>query len=95
LGVRPKEEHFWTDCAEYQGFFRRSGLGHNYAKPLTAELRMTRVLARLPEDWNISIERIPGEPWRVSMQPPGHAGYCSAPHAELVDALEEAWRAVR
>ena len=70
-------------------------MGHNYAKPLTSQVRMERVLSRLPEDWSVRIEREPGKGWRAWMQSPTHSGQWSEPHNDLADALEEVWRAVR
>ncbi|WP_247648840.1 hypothetical protein [Gluconobacter cerinus] len=52
-------------------------MGHNYAKPLTSQVRMERVLSRLPEDWSVRIEREPGKGWRAWMQPPTHSGQWS------------------
>ncbi|MBF0849835.1 hypothetical protein HKD27_02710 [Gluconobacter sp. R75690] len=69
-------------------------MGHNYAKPLTAEARMERVFSRLPADWAVKMERQPGTGWSVWMQRPD-----GTPHQEtrdtLVEALEEVWRALR
>ncbi|WP_418610783.1 hypothetical protein [Gluconobacter cerinus] len=70
-------------------------MGHNYAKPLTSQVRMERVLSRLPEDWSVRIEREPRKGWRAWMQSPTHSGQWSEPHNDLADALEEVWRAVR
>jgi len=70
-------------------------MGHNYAKPLTSQVRLERVLSRLPEDWSVRIERDAGQGWRVWMHPPAHDGQWSEPHDVLADAMEEVWRAVR
>ncbi|MBS1103751.1 hypothetical protein JK202_12135 [Gluconobacter sp. Dm-62] len=69
-------------------------MGHNYAKPLTAEVRMERVLSRLPEDWAVRMERQTAKEWSVWMQRPD-----GTQHQEkrdlLVEALEEVWRVLR
>ncbi|MFT8808909.1 hypothetical protein [Gluconobacter sp.] len=69
-------------------------MGHNYAKPLTAEVRMERVFSRLPEDWAVKMERQNSEGWSVTMQrPDGALHHAMGP--VLVDVLEEVWRALR
>ncbi|MBF0889177.1 hypothetical protein [Gluconobacter sp. Dm-44] len=69
-------------------------MGHNYAKPLTAEARMERVFSRLPEDWTVKMERQRGEKWAVLMQRPD--GMLHQETADsLIEALEEVWRALR
>ncbi|WP_040508947.1 hypothetical protein [Gluconobacter morbifer] len=70
-------------------------MGHNYARPLTPEVRFERLMGRLPADWAIRIEREAGQNWRVWMQPPGREGQWSAGHDVLIDAMEDVWRAVR
>ncbi|MBS1054222.1 hypothetical protein [Gluconobacter kondonii] len=69
-------------------------MGHNYAKPLTAEARMERVFSRLPEDWNIKMERQRGEKWSVMMQRPNGMQHHETADS-LIEALEEVWRALR
>ncbi|MBS1092763.1 hypothetical protein JK208_14355 [Gluconobacter sp. Dm-74] len=69
-------------------------MGHNYAKPLTAEARMERVFSRLPEDWTVKMERQRGEKWTVLMERPD--GMLHQETADsLIEALEEVWRALR
>lgn len=69
-------------------------MGHNYAKPLTPEVRMERVFSRLPDDWAVRMERQNGEGWSVWMQrPDGTQHHVTGP--VLVGALEEVWRALR
>ncbi|GBR67652.1 hypothetical protein [Gluconobacter kanchanaburiensis] len=69
-------------------------MGHNYAKPLTVEARMERILSRLPSDWGVRMERLDGADWHVWMKrPDGMEQQIAAP--VLVDALEEVWRALR
>jgi len=70
-------------------------MAHNYAKPLTAEARIARVMSRIGGDWGVRIERPAGGAWRVALQPSGKDEVWSAPHDAFVDALEEAWRACR
>lgn len=70
-------------------------MSHNYAKPLTESARLERVLARLPADWAVRIERESGAGWRVWLQPPGHEGAWSEARESLAEALEEIWRALR
>lgn len=69
-------------------------MGHNYAKPLTAELRMERVFSRLPAEWGVKMERAPGAGWTVSMTRPDGRVHQETRHS-LVEALEEVWRALR
>jgi hypothetical protein len=70
-------------------------LGHNYAKPLTAEARLARILQRLPEDWSVSIDRPAGGSWQVTVEKPNGELYTGSEQPTLVDALEEAWRQAR
>ncbi|GBR02929.1 hypothetical protein [Acetobacter oeni] len=68
-------------------------MGHNYAKPATAEQRLTRVLSRIPSDWAVMIERRPGTGmWRAAVHPGGQDGLWSEETAQPVEALESAWR---
>jgi len=69
-------------------------MGHNYAKPLTAEARMERVLSRLPVDWAVKMERQPGTGWSVWMQRPDETLHQET-RDTLVEALEEVWRVLR
>lgn len=69
-------------------------MGHNYAKPLTAEARMERVFSRLPTDWAVKMERLQGEGWSVWMQRPDGTQHQETRDA-LVEALEDVWRALR
>lgn len=69
-------------------------MGHNYAKPLTAEARMERIFSRIPEDWSIKMERPLGGKWLVLMQRPD--GMLHQETADsLIEALEEVWRSLR
>ncbi|AQS91767.1 hypothetical protein A0U94_13165 [Gluconobacter albidus] len=69
-------------------------MGHNYAKPLTAEARMERIFSRIPEDWSIKMERPQGGKWSVLMQRPD--GMLHQETADsLIEALEEVWRSLR
>lgn len=69
-------------------------MGHNYAKPLTAEARMERIFSRLPADWAVKMERPQGNGWSVWMQRPDGTQHQENREA-LVDALEDVWRALR
>ncbi len=68
-------------------------MGHNYAKPATAEQRLGRVLSRIPPDWAVSVEREPvSGKWRATAHAPGEAGQWAGDASGLVEALEAAWR---
>ncbi|GBQ66682.1 hypothetical protein AA103196_1476 [Ameyamaea chiangmaiensis NBRC 103196] len=67
-------------------------MGHNYAKPMTPEQKQARVLARVPPDWTLRIERPSGGQWRALMQPPGAEGAWCDEQPTLADALDAAWR---
>ena len=55
---------------------------------------MERVFSRLPDDWNVKMERQRGEKWSVLMQRPD--GMLHQETADsLIEALEEVWRALR
>ena len=75
-------------------------MSHNYATPLTPEKRLARVLARIPADWALHLDRQPSPPgagqWRARLTIPGHAAQdWTPPHETMVDALEAAWRHAR
>ncbi len=55
---------------------------------------MERVFSRLPEDWNIKMERQRGEKWSVMMQRPDGMQHHETADS-LIEALEEVWRALR
>lgn len=55
---------------------------------------MERVFSRLPEDWNIKMERQRGEKWFVMMQRPNGMQHHETADS-LIEALEEVWRALR
>jgi hypothetical protein len=51
------------------------------------------VLSRLPDEWEVRVERGAGETeWRALIRNPGKESVWSEPEATLVDALESAWR---
>ncbi|MBO1361888.1 hypothetical protein J2D73_19075 [Acetobacter sacchari] len=68
-------------------------MGHNYAKPLTPEQKLARVLTRVPADWVVSIER-EGKAglWKASVHPVGGVGEWATDAADISSAVEEAWR---
>ncbi|NHN88528.1 hypothetical protein [Acetobacter conturbans] len=66
-------------------------MGHNYAKPATPAQRLERVLGRVPEDWEVQIERGAGS-WRALVRPAGTEGTWSETSMTMVEALESAWR---
>ncbi|MBB2204229.1 hypothetical protein [Gluconacetobacter takamatsuzukensis] len=78
-------------------------MSHNYATPMTPERRLARLLARIPEDRIVRLERVAGAPgtprWRAAIGDAGAAdcpaGRWSPPFDTMVDALEAAWKAVR
>ncbi|GAN95640.1 hypothetical protein Geu3261_0035_002 [Komagataeibacter europaeus NBRC 3261] len=75
-------------------------MSHNYATPLTPEKRLARVLARIPVDWTLNLDRQPSSTgtvqWRARLGMPGQdAPEWTRPHDTMVDALEAAWRQAR
>ncbi|MCE2565314.1 hypothetical protein [Komagataeibacter sp. FNDCF1] len=71
-------------------------MSHNYATPLTPEKRLARVLARIPDDWRLEIERQPATGWRARLTLPTlGAQDWTPPHDTMVAALEAAWRHAR
>ncbi|MBB2202017.1 hypothetical protein [Gluconacetobacter tumulisoli] len=74
-------------------------MSHNYATPLTPERRLARLMARIPDDWAIRIEKVADADgllrWRAATGLPGVAPQWSAFHDTLPDALEAAWKAAR
>ncbi|WP_367160768.1 hypothetical protein ABUE34_05835 [Kozakia baliensis] len=69
-------------------------MGHNYAKPATVDGRLARLLARIPDEWGVEIERPGGGGWSVSLHPPGGEVTWGMPQPTLQAALEEIWRLV-
>ncbi|MBR0558890.1 type II toxin-antitoxin system HicB family antitoxin [Neokomagataea anthophila] len=67
---------------------------HHQTKPLTEGARLDRVLARLPKDWRITIERDETTFWSVVLADP-EGGCVSESGSSLGEALETAWRALR
>lgn len=68
-------------------------MGHNHAKPAGTAQRLERVLSRLPDDWEVRIERSSvSQQWRALTQAPGMKGGWSGDEPTLIDALESAWR---
>ncbi|ATU74037.1 hypothetical protein CFR78_00195 [Komagataeibacter rhaeticus] len=71
-------------------------MSHNYATPQTPEKRLARILARLPADWPLTIERQPDTGWRARLTLPVQGMQeWTAPHPTLLAALEDAWRHAR
>ncbi|WP_068173712.1 hypothetical protein [Neokomagataea thailandica] len=69
-------------------------MSHHQTKPLTEGARLDRVLARLPKDWRITIERDETTFWSVVLADP--EGACvSETGPSLGEALEAAWRVLR
>ncbi|MFT8718460.1 hypothetical protein [Acetobacter sp.] len=68
-------------------------MGHNYAKPATQGQRLERILSKLPEEWEVQVERgSSGAGWMALVRPPGEEGVWSERTSTLVEALESAWR---
>lgn len=68
-------------------------MGHNHPKPAGIAQRLERVLSRLPDDWEVRIERSgASQQWRAITQPAGTNGVWSEDAATLIEALEGAWR---
>ncbi|BAK84183.1 hypothetical protein D3W54_06405 [Komagataeibacter medellinensis] len=71
-------------------------MSHNYATPLTPEKRLARVLARIPADWPLEIERQPATGWRARLTLPVHGVRdWTPPQPTMLAALEAAWRDAR
>ena len=71
-------------------------MSHNYATPLTPEKRLARILARIPADWPLEIEREPATGWRARLTLPKQGTQeWTAPQPTLLAALEDAWRHAR
>ncbi|MFT8828783.1 hypothetical protein [Acetobacter syzygii] len=68
-------------------------MGHNHSKPATTAQRLERVLSRLPEDWEVRVERVgTSGSWRALIQAPDMQGIWCEDEATLIDAFEGAWR---
>lgn len=67
-------------------------MGHNYAKPARAEGRLSQLIARLPDDWGVEIERPPQAGWMIAIQKSDGEVVSGPARATLLEALEETWR---
>ncbi|MBM9401205.1 hypothetical protein JUN65_06360 [Gluconacetobacter azotocaptans] len=74
-------------------------MSHNYAMPLTPERRLARLMARIPDDWAVRIEKVADADavlrWRAAVGLPDAPPQWSAFHDTMPDALESAWKAAR
>lgn len=69
-------------------------MSHNYAKPANADARLGRLIARIPADWGVQIERPASGGWSVALERPSEGVTWGMPQATLQAALEDAWRLV-
>ncbi|UYH51075.1 hypothetical protein N5W20_08275 [Candidatus Kirkpatrickella diaphorinae] len=67
-------------------------MGHNYAKPARAEGRLAQLIARLPDDWGVEIERPPHGGWMISVHKSDGEVISGPPESSLLEALEAMWR---
>ncbi|MCH4023893.1 MAG: hypothetical protein LKH33_08855 [Acetobacter sp.] len=70
-------------------------MGHNYSPPETTSAKLTRLLARIPDNWHITIERHPDcQKWTALTEAPDKIGEgkISAMHPDPASALEESWK---
>ncbi|QDH16940.1 hypothetical protein [Swingsia samuiensis] len=70
-------------------------MAHNYAKPLTEQVRIERVLSRIPQDWGIRVERVPSQGWKAYLHPPEYDEQEGMFFETLAEALEDIWRKMR
>lgn len=67
-------------------------MGHNYARPMRADARLAQLIARLPDDWGVEIERAPRGGWTIAVQRSDGEVIAGAPCGSLLEAWEEIWR---